>query len=240
MDAGQPRATERDALGMSWVVEMVGMPLDLLKVAVGGMSEPASRKMIRRWRIAGWVETRKLDAGPLWVVGTRVGIQTFGRHAYDVRPPSVGKLDHLRQTIAVRLWFERRFAELCMEGRRWVSERELHWEMADHLKDIAPDKRGAYAAAVRRHVVDGVIEHLDQDGKPVRNAVEVELSPKAIDVLVRNMSADADTHPVTYWFVNDRTRALVEKAKKDPRVRADRVEIREMDDVYRLIEEETP
>jgi hypothetical protein len=90
VDAGQPRATERDALGMSWVVEMVGMPLDLLKVAVGGMSEPASRKMIRRWRLAGWVETRKLDAGPLWVVASRLGIQMFGRHAYDARPPSNG------------------------------------------------------------------------------------------------------------------------------------------------------
>jgi hypothetical protein len=113
--------------------------------------------------------------------------------------------------------------------------------MADELKSIAPDKRGAYAAAVRRHVVDGVIEYLDQDGKPVRHAVEVELSPKAIDVLIENMSRGASSHALAHWFVNDRTRALVERAKADPRVtRAERVQVREMDDVYRLIEEETP
>ena len=238
-DAGQPRATERDALGMSWVVEMAGMPLDLLKVATGGMSEPASRKMIRRWRMAGWAETRKLDSGPIWIIATRLGVEMFGRHAYDVRPPSLGKLDHLRQTIAVRIWFERQIAADGADAR-WVSERELRWEMAEAIKDVAPANRAAYASAVRSHVVDGVVEYLE-DGKPVRMAVEVELSPKAIDVLIANMARGADTHTLAHWFVNDRTRALVERAKADPRVtRAERVRVREMDDVYRLIEEETP
>lgn len=227
-DAGVPQLTQRDAELVSWVVEMVGMPLDLLRLAAGGMSEAAARKMVRRWRAAGWVESRKLEPGPWWVLPTRAGIDTFGRHAYDLRPPSVARLAHLREVIVARIWFGLRLAATGVREWRWVSERQLRWELAADLK----------SAASRAHVVDGVVEYADDQGQLVRTGVEVELSPKAFGVLRANLTSGADQHQAAFWFVNDRTRALVERAKAEPYASHSRVEIRHMDDVHDLIRRE--
>lgn len=224
-DAGTPRATARDALGMSWVVEMGGMPLDLLR-RVTVTSDPASRQMIRRWRVAGWAQTGHRGAGPLWVWGTPAGIEMFGRHAYSDRPPSMATLSHLRQVIVTRLWFEQRNAGRNPE---WTSERELRWYAL-----AAASTPAEKSAAIRARLVDAVASFDTQTGEGRRDtAIEVELSPKARDLLRRNMSNGLDKYDAAAWIVNDRTRALVTSTREELGKAGRRVTVYDLADIHR-------
>jgi hypothetical protein len=208
-------------LGMSWVVEMAGMPADLLR-EVTGASDDATRQMLRRWRTAGWAESRKLDAGPIWVWATRDGIALFGRHQYDYRIPSVAKLAHHRGVILARQRLEKA-AEEKGQNPQWRSEREIRWEVSQERR----------SAAVREHFVDGSLDYDAADGMRMQVGVEVELSAKPREVLRRNMNNGLDTRSGGFrqviWFVNDRTRALVAGAREELGDAKDRIVIREVE-----------
>jgi len=199
-DAGQVRATARDAVALSWVVEMYGMPLDLLR-RLTGTSEGAMRQLLWRWRRAGWVESGQLGAGPSWVWATRLGIEQFGRHPYDPHRPSVAKVAHHRAVAAVRLLEESRRRDA---GFAWESERELRY--------LLGQRRGSDAQ--REHLVDGIGEWDAPDGSRIRFGYEIELSPKPVGQLKNNILAGLDMGGLVQvaWFVTDRTRALVERA----------------------------
>lgn len=225
IDAGTIRATSRDVAAMSWVVEMHGLPLDVLRTVAGGMSDAAGRQMLRRWRTAGWVETGHIGSPPMWIWATRLGVERFGRHPYNVSAPSVTRVAHLREVALVRLWIERRVASRNVV---WRSERELRWELAA--------SRGSSAA--RAHLVDGVFEYDSRDGSErIQDAVEVELSPKPFDVVVQNMHT-AGQYAHVLWFVNDRTRPIVERARQ-PGVYAShrKIEIVHLDRVHSELQE---
>ena len=216
-DAGQVRATERDALGMSWVVEQYGMPLDLLRKLLG-TTDGATRQVLMRWRRAGWVETGQRGAGPSWVWATAAGIEAFGRHPYEPHTPSSARVAHHRAVVAVRLRIEDRWAEKAVT---WRSEREMRWELGQY--------KGSDAQ--REHLADGEIDYDATSGARVRAGIEVELSQKPFGQLRSNMVAGLDKartgYVQTWWFVNDRTRALVERAKAETST-PERVLIREL------------
>ncbi|MBX5446664.1 hypothetical protein [Sphaerobacter sp.] len=200
VDAGRPRATARDVLGMSWVVEMYGMPFDLLRRLVG-TSDGATRQMIYRWRRAGWVSTEYFG-GPMWLWATRAGIERFGRYPYQERPPSQARLEHTRAVIETRLRLEERYADRELS---WVSERALRYELGSRLG----------SAAQRQHVPDAVIEYIavSTEGVPFqrRAAVEVELTPKSearAEEIVGRLKQDG--YDEVLYVVSRRARPLMQ------------------------------
>lgn len=198
-DAGVVRATERDVLGMSWVVEMGGMPFDLLQRVLGAPSYSALQNVVSRWRRAGWVETARLGPGPQWCWATRAGIERFGRHPYAPTPMSVTRIAHTREVIQVRRVLERRFRD---QDFVWHSERELRWQLGTEI--------GSNAA--RQHLPDGVFEIVTPDGEPHREAVEVELTPKSVQRVQANMTASAAGVDAAVWVVSDRALPVVRRA----------------------------
>lgn len=200
-DAGIVRATPRDVTGLSWVIEMYGMPFDLIKRQLAIPSDSAARNLVSRWRHAGWVESAQLGGGPFWVWATAEGIAVFGERPYKVNRPSAARVAHHRAVIEARLSLEQEYA-----GRQpvWVSERELRYELGRQLG----------SEGVREHTVDGVIEADDDKDPRVRRriGVEVELSPKALGRLVTNMALGAEKYDRVLWLVAPEVHELVEHA----------------------------
>lgn len=206
-DAGTVRPTARDALCLSWVVEMYGAPLDMLQ-RLTQATPGALSQMVYRWRKAGWVESGQLGPGPRWVWATQEGIEAFGRYPYAAHRPSAARVAHHRAVLQVRRDLELEFAA---GDPQWTGERQLRFELGQ--------AKGSEAA--REHLVDGVLAYTDSAGVPSLYGVEVEISPKPIDALARNMGAGirqfasegAAQSDGVIWYVNDRTRALVERAR---------------------------
>jgi hypothetical protein len=217
-DAGTVRATARDADAMSWVVEMYGMPLDLLRRRYE-MSDSTARNMISRWRRAGWVETGSFGdmyvpgqvrtTGAMWIWATSIGIERFGAHPYAAAAPSAARVRHIRAAIVSRMYLERQ-----AEGvdPRWVSERDLRWQVG-RLK-------GAEAARV--HMPDAEVEFNAPDGIRRRQAIEVELTPKTVirtlaimqQLISEGIGLDGAYRSVQY-LVSREARPVVERAKQE-------------------------
>lgn len=216
-DAGQVRATERDVLGMFWVVEMYGMPLDLLRRLLG-TSEGAVRNMIARWRRAGWAESGKVDAGPMWVWATRLGAERFGRYPYAYNVPGASRTPHIRAVIRTRMALEAGTSEPY-----WRSERELRYV----------EGTAVGAPGQRRHFADGELEYSDSQGNRLRLLVEVEITPKPFErvksIMTQVLTAAGRGGQVLY-MVNARTRPLVERARNEMGARAADVLIRDIPD----------
>lgn len=158
-DAGQIRATPRDTELLPWVVEMDGMPADLL-ARKGATSVGAVRNLLSRWRRAGWIESGRIDAGPAWCWATKEGVTRFGRADYVPRPPSTARAAHTRAVIEARLMLERNTPDL-----QWRSERELR----------------AGKGVGTGHFPDAVISRPDEVAERGEIALEVELTRKPTD-----------------------------------------------------------
>lgn len=119
-------------------------------------SAHAARWLRARWERAGWARGRAvLDGEPVFVWLTRRG-HGIGGIDYAVWRPNTGMLAHIAAVTDVRLDVLRRHP-----GAEWVSERELH-------REVAADPGGR-----QRHRPDGLVV---LDGREV--AVEVELTLK--------------------------------------------------------------
>ena len=163
-DAGTVRATDRDIEALGWVVEMYGMPLDLLKRR-WSMTDSAARNMVHRWRRAGWVDTLSFGANGFWCWATKAGIEQFGERPYAANTLAAARLRHIRAVIVARMQLEEEYAPT---EPTWRSERELRWELGQ--------LRGSDAQ--RFHVPDGEIVGTRGELR-LRGAVEVELTAKA-------------------------------------------------------------
>ena len=200
-DAGTVRVTDRDVRGMSWVVEMYGMPFDLLR-RVLATSDSAARNVVSRWRRAGWVETGSRGAGPMWVWATEAGIREFGRHPYAPNVPSAARVAHLRAAIVVRLYCEQSPA---YQDRRldWRSEREIRWEMGQRIG----------SSAAREHVPDAEAEVDTPAGGRTRIAIEVEITPKdlARTLAIMRLLVDQRGYLAVTYFAPSHVRPLLER-----------------------------
>lgn len=168
-DAGTIRATERDMQLLRWIAEQYAIPIDQLAELIGA-TEHAARRLMQRWKKAGWAEGRVLivrERPLVWV--TRRGLDDMG---IDYRPwePTLAKIEHIRAVNAVRLSLE-----ASRPNGIWTSERQL-------LKEQAQRQRAAREKGLEppkaHHLADGLWQ-IAVDADPT--AVEVERSYKGTE-----------------------------------------------------------
>lgn len=191
-DAGEVRGTARDVELLPWVVEMDGMPVDLL-ARIAGTSQGAVRNLLARWRRAGWVESGRVDAGPAWCWATKEGIARFGAAEYVARPPSTARAAHTRAVIEARM--------LLQETRpdwSWRSERNL---------------RAGYGVGVPGHVPDAEIGFVQQSGDVVPSALEVEITRKPLARVDSIMAGLIGQYQFVFYLVSREVRPVVERAR---------------------------
>lgn len=168
-DAGVIRCSARDVELLRIVGEQYAVTLPQL-ARMMDCSEHAARWLRTRWQHAGWARGRAMLVGePVFVWLTRRGHGIAGID-YAVWRPNAGMLAHIAAVTDVRLDVTRRHP-----GAQWVSERELHREVASE-----PGGR-------QRHRPDGLAV---LDGREV--AVEVELTLKRrgrIESIMRELVA---------------------------------------------------
>jgi hypothetical protein len=168
-DAGAVRCSARDVELLRVVGEQYAVTLPQLAQLMD-CSPHAARWLRTRWERAGWVRGRAMLVGePVFVWLTRRGHGIAGID-YAVWRPNAGMLAHIAAVTDVRLDVMRR-----RPGAQWVSERELHREVA-----AAPGR-------LQRHRPDGLVV---LDGREV--AVEVELTLKRrarIESIMRELVA---------------------------------------------------
>lgn len=136
VDAGVVRQTARDAQLLEWMSSMYGLPLDLVRQALG-ISEVRTYQLVQRWVKAGWVRRGKVDAGPTWIWPTKaVADQYLGWKAPEWAPRST-TAQHTRAAAAVRLH------QAGLNLDRWVSERSLRhdqgWRQQGRKEPHTPD-----------------------------------------------------------------------------------------------------
>lgn len=177
-DRGTIKANDRDILLLGWIADQYAVRfdnvVDLARRYPGqganpdGLSVSAVRQVVDRWRRAGWVEHRQILAGePPWVWLSRAGLAAFGFTDYKAAPPALNRIRHIHAINCVRLDIED-------EGEQWMSERTI--------------RAGLFTlpqmTAETRHVPDAIL--ITASGLV---AIEVELTQKKPDELVRKMHA---------------------------------------------------
>ena len=191
-DYGIVRATPRDLALLRWAADQFAVNTEQLKILMnrwkrshepqwGGesLSDETIRWQIKRWRRAGWVESRTLLAGePPWVWLSKGGLEALGLD-YPAYEPAVGRLSHIYHVNSVRLYIEKRLGDEV----RWISERQINTERKEQGK---------------RHLVDG--EAIYQ-GRVI--GVEVEQTQKSrrrLASIVRELRRD---YSAVWYFVAD-------------------------------------
>ncbi|NOY54374.1 MAG: hypothetical protein GXP34_00085 [Actinobacteria bacterium] len=131
-DAGEIRLTDRDLWAMRWIGEQYAIRMDqlggLLGSQAGGqtsiegvLSERRTRRIVERWRQAGFVETRKiLYAEPGWVWLSRTGLRAVGLQVKYLIPRPMW-LSHVFWCAEVRRRLEAEHGDI-----EWRSDRLLH------------------------------------------------------------------------------------------------------------------
>ena len=168
-DKGTIQLTERDQQLIRWIVEQYAIPLDQLAQLIGA-TEHAARRIMQRWKKAGWAEGRVLIAREKpWIWITRRGQADMGiefRHW----EPTLAKLEHIRAVNAVRMSVQHRRPDGV-----WINERAL-------LQRQASDQRMARERGIEppkiQHLPDGVWQI---DANAEQTAVEVERSYKGTE-----------------------------------------------------------
>ncbi len=174
-DADAIRLLARDELVLTWIGQQYAMRLDQIQELLGQrvgqgaahenqITESATRNVIARWKKAGWVQARRIDAEePLWVWLTKEGLRRVGLTYQYQSLDSMSKhdRDHLYAITDVRLELDD-----GTEGIEWTSERTL-------LQGV---KR--VAGRERIHRPDAVFACGDD-----LIAIEVELSRKTVPLL---------------------------------------------------------
>ncbi len=197
-----------------WIGDQYAVRLDTLQELLGRdtrqptkddgyVSASTARRVVARWQQEGLADARKyFYRQPEWVWLTRQGLVQMNLN-YSNWSPSVGILNHLHDLNRVRIRIEDQFTE-CY----WRSERDLRRE---HRTDK------------RFHIADGEV-HLN--GQVI--AVEVELTQKSmsrVTDIIRRLSHQYDR---IWYFVNDQTRPVIEKAVGD---RAEKFRLYDIDKV---------
>ncbi len=163
---GSVRFGDRDVAGLVLCAEQYGAPYDLLAAALGVTVERL-RGIVARWRKAGLAQTGTLMTGPAWCWLSPAGMKATGL-GYPAARPSLGRLEHIRAVLAVRLWLETGGAYL--DGRAWWrSERRI--------------RAATKGPATGVHLPDAEIHWPDLDGAPYAGqiwAIEAELTPKPL------------------------------------------------------------
>ena len=191
-DHGTFRAAERDLYLLRWVGDQFAVDTKQLKILMNrwkrthepewqgeSLSDETVKYLIKRWRRAGWVESRTLLAGePPWVWLSKGGLEALGLE-YPAYEPGVGRLNHIYSVNMVRLYIEKRLGDEV----RWISERQINTERKEQGK---------------RHLVDG--EAIYQD---MVIGVEVEQTQKSrrrLASIVRELRED---YEAVWYFVAD-------------------------------------
>lgn len=211
-DKGLIRLTERDLQILTWIGNQYAVRLDTLQELLGRdtrqptkadgcVSTSTARRVVTRWKQEGLADARKyFYRQPEWIWLTRQGLVQMNLR-YSNWSPSVGILNHLHDLNRVRIQIEDQFDE-CV----WRSERDLrreHWT----------DKRF--------HVADGEV-HLN--GQIV--AIEIELTQKSMSRVTDIVRRLVHQYDRIWYFVNDQTRPVIEKAIGD---RADKFRLYDID-----------
>ena len=124
--------------GLLFTAEMYGVQLDLLAARLG-ISQPAARGTVARWRQQGYADWAQLGPGGRWVWLTRAGLAACGL-PYRAGAPALPRLAHLRAVTAVRLALEA-VPAYAAAGGYWRSERRLRARMGGRvpLREHLPD-----------------------------------------------------------------------------------------------------
>ena len=200
-DYGTVRATARDLDLLRWVGDQFAVNTDQLKILMNrwkranepdwleeSISDETVRWLIKRWRKAVWVESRKLLARePAWVWLSKAGLTEMGLK-YPDYTPAVGRLRHIYHVNMVRLYIEKRRGDEV----QWISERQINVERK---------KEG------KRHMVDGEAVY---QGTVI--GVEVEQTQKSkrrLASIVRELQQD---YEAVWYFVADPAMDAVREA----------------------------
>ncbi len=124
--------------GLLFTGEMYGVQLDLLAARLG-ISQPAARAAVARWRQRGHADWAQLGPGSRWVWLTQAGLAACGL-PYRAGAPALPRLAHLRAVTAVRLALESA-PGYAAAGGYWRSERRLRARMGSRvpLREHLPD-----------------------------------------------------------------------------------------------------
>lgn len=144
-DAGSIRWEERDLRLLPWIFGQYLIRLDHLAELAGRwpgketkepgrLGEPTVRGLVRRWRLAGAVESRTLLAGqPPWCWVTPRGQTLMGLEGRFWEPTirGLGGLEHRYYVNQVRLWLEG-----AHPAAQWTSERHLLQQKGARTKGV--------------------------------------------------------------------------------------------------------
>jgi hypothetical protein len=159
--------TERDVAGLLFTAEMYGVQLDLLATRLG-MSPPAARATVARWRQQGYADWAQLGPGGRWVWLTQAGLAACGL-PYRASAPALPRLAHLRAVTAVRLALEA-VPAYAAAGGYWRSERRLRARIGPRVP-------------LREHLPDGEVHWPDTTDAGWAGecwAIEAELTRKTV------------------------------------------------------------
>ena len=158
---------QRDIDGLVLCGEHGGAPYDLLAAALD-VAPVRLRGITARWRRAGYAATGQLGPGPAWCWLTASGMADTGL-GYRPGPPSLGRVQHVRALLAVRLAL-RAGPDWQQHRPWWQSERRIRRKgpfAGRHLPDAevwwpAVDRRARRAGVGDRDRTDR------QDRRPHR------------------------------------------------------------------------
>ena len=160
--------------GLLFTAEMYGVQLDLLAARLG-ISQPAARATVARWRQQGHADWAQLGPGRRWVWLTQAGLAACGL-PYRAGAPALPRLAHLRAVTAVRLALESA-PGYAAAGGYWRSERRLRARMGSRVP-------------LREHLPDGEVHWPDGTPRSGRKntvswagecwAIEAELTRKTV------------------------------------------------------------
>lgn len=166
-DFGSVRISERDVELLQLVGEQYAITVEQLGQLIG-RTERTARWLRDRWRKAGWIESRQLQAGGpsfIWLSrrGSRIALSPF--RTWQTNPALAA---HIEAVTEIRLLLERQ-----LRLGDWHSERLLA-------------KTYGWRSEARPHLPDAVL-----DTGEGRVAVEVELSLKSrarLEAIVADLS----------------------------------------------------
>ena len=200
-DYGTVRTTQRDLDLLRWIGEQFAVNTDQLKILMNrwkrthepewqgeSLSDETVKALIKRWRDAGWVKSRKLLARePAWVWLSKAGLADMGLEFPDYEP-KVGRLNHIRLVNMVRLYTEKRLGDEV----QWISERQINTERKEKGK---------------RHKVDG--EAVYQNTVIGVEVEQTQKSQRRLASIVRELQQD---YEAVWYFVADKPMEAVREA----------------------------
>jgi hypothetical protein len=214
-DKGSVRGTERDLVLLRWVAQQYAISLDQLTQLVGA-SEHAGRRLMQRWKQAGWAEGRVLlvrQPPVIWV--TRKGQTNVGTN-YRPWEPALARLDHIFAVNQVRIMLEQRRPDGI-----WTSERDL-------LQAQASKQRSARSVGLvvppSQHMADGVWE--PEPGAD-QVAIEVERTYKGTERTTQIMHhlIQVQRYPKVAYFTTPTIKAHLDRIIASTAVLAERIRV---------------